>query len=269
MDTGILEVYDRRRNKVVKANELIQKSRFNLTLQQQKVVLYLISRIKPTDEDFQEYEFSISDFCRVCGISETSGKNYQALKNAIKEIADKSLWIDCDKGETLIRWIEKPYINKQSGTVRIRLDADMKPYLLQLKKNFTEYELIWTLNFKSKYTIRLYELIKSIHYREMETYEREFSLTDLRKLLDAEKYDTYQNFKARVLNPAVNEINSASDKVVSYTPIKNGKSVVSIRFAIGTKPPTETYLLQEQIEQQFGLNQLTFWNDTGEMNCGN
>ena len=265
MDTSILEVYDRRRNKVVKANELIQKSRFNLTLQQQKVVLYLISRIKPTDEDFQEYEFSITDFCRVCGISETSGKNYQALKNAIKEIADKSLWIDCDKGETLIRWIEKPYINRQSGTVRIRLDADMKPYLLQLKKNFTEYELIWTLNFKSKYTIRLYELIKSIHYRELETYEREYTLTDLRRLLDAENYDTYPNFKARVLNPAVEEINRASDKIVSYTPIKKGKSVVSIRFSIGTKPPAETIVLQERIEQEFGLNQLAFWNDFEEL----
>ena len=260
MGNKMLEVYDLRRNKVVKANELIQKSRFNLTLQQQKIVLYLISRIMPTDEAFQEYEFSVADFCRMCGISETSGKNYQALKSAIKEIADKSLWIDCEKGETLIRWIEKPYINKQSGTIKIRLDADMKPFLLQLKKNFTEYELIWTLNFKSKYTIRLYELIKSIHYRELETYEREYTLTELRTLLDAENYDTYPNFKARVLEPAVKEINTASDKIVSYTPIKNGRSVERILFTIGTKPPEETYTLQVQIERQFGLDQLALWN---------
>lgn len=260
MESKALEVYDLRRNKVVKANELIQKSRFNLTLQQQKIVLYLISRIKPTDEDFQEYEFSIADFCRVCGISETSGKNYQALKSAIKEIADKSLWIDCDKGETLIRWIEKPYINKQSGSVRIRLDADMKPFLLQLKKNFTEYELIWTLNFKSKYSIRLYELIKSIHYHETETYEREYTVSQLRDLLDAKNYDTYPNFKARVLEPAVKEINQASDKILSYTPIKNGRSVESIRFTIGTKEPGDTFALQVQIERQFGLDQLAMWN---------
>ena len=93
---------------VVKANELIQKSRFNLSLQQQKIVLYLISQITPYDEDFKLYEFSISEFCRVCGIDETSGKNYQDLKAAIKEIADKSLWITLEDEETLLRWIEKP-----------------------------------------------------------------------------------------------------------------------------------------------------------------
>ena len=50
---------------VVKANDLIQKSRFNLSLQQQKIVLYLISQITPYDEEFKLYEFSILDFCRI------------------------------------------------------------------------------------------------------------------------------------------------------------------------------------------------------------
>ena len=74
---------------VVKANDLIQKSRFDLSLLQQKVVLYLISQIKPWDEDFTLYEFSIKEFCKVCGIEEKSGRNYQMLKSTIKEIADK------------------------------------------------------------------------------------------------------------------------------------------------------------------------------------
>ena len=82
-----------RHGTVVKANELIQKSRFSLSLQQQKIVLYLISQISPFDEDFKLYEFSIAEFCKVCGIDDTNGKNYIDLKQAIKEIADKSLWI--------------------------------------------------------------------------------------------------------------------------------------------------------------------------------
>ncbi|MDE7246892.1 MAG: replication initiation protein, partial [Lachnospiraceae bacterium] len=143
------------RNKTVtKANDLIQKSRFNLSLQQQKIVLYLISQITSADEDFKLYEFSIAEFCRVCGINDNNGKTYQDLKMAIKEIADKSLWVAVDeKRETLLRWIEKPYIDAGSGTIQIRLDSDMRPFLLQLKQNFTTYELLWTLHFKSKYTI--------------------------------------------------------------------------------------------------------------------
>ena len=148
------ENYIELRNKmVVKANDLIQKSRFDLSLQQQKIILFLISHIEPSDKEFKLYEFSVIDFCQVCGIDYTAGKNYKDIKKAIKEIADKSVWIKTqDDEETLLRWVEKPYINKNSGTIKIRLDEDMKPYLLQLKKNFTQYELIYTLQFKSKYT---------------------------------------------------------------------------------------------------------------------
>lgn len=249
-----------RNNTVVKANELIQKSRFSLSLQQQKIVLYLISQITPHDEDFKLYEFSISEFCKVCGIDYKSGQNYADLKEAIKEIADKSIWIRLENGkQTLLRWIEKPYIDDNSGIIQIKLDADMKPYLLQLKENFTQYELLWTLNFKSKYTIRLYELIKSIHFHELEVYRREFELDDLRRMLGAETYKTYQTFKTRALEPAIEEINRFSDKNVSYEPIKRSRAVAKIRLSISTKEPLDRIKLQSEIEREFGLNQITLW----------
>ena len=173
--------------RVVKSNDLIQKSRFDLSLQEQKIILYLISQITPYDEEFKLYEFSITDFCKICGIDHTSGGNYADLKNAIKEISDKSIWISIDHDqETLLRWIEKPYLNKRSGTIKIRLDEDMKPYLLQLKKNFTTYELIFTLRFRSKYSIRLYELISSIHYHTLESYTRKYTIDELRQLMGIE-----------------------------------------------------------------------------------
>lgn len=258
-DNSILAV----RNKtVVKANELIQKSRFSLSLQQQKVVLYLISQIKSYEEDFTECQFSIQDFCRVCGIDYTSGKNYSALKTAIKEIADKSIWIRLEDGrETLLRWIEKPYINHKDGTVRIRLDRDMKPFLLQLQKNFTQYELVWTLHFKSKYTIRLYELVKSIHYYDLESYTRRFTLDELKQLLDGEKYKAYQDFKRYVLEPAIEEINKHSDKLVSYEPIKNGRAVSGIALTIESKDSIEALKIRTEIEKEYNLNQLSLFDE--------
>ena len=65
--------------KVIKSNDLIQRSRFDLSLQEQKIILYLISQITPYDEEFQLYEFSIADFCKICGIDHTSGGNYADL----------------------------------------------------------------------------------------------------------------------------------------------------------------------------------------------
>ena len=256
------ETYLELRNKtVIKANDLIQKSRFNMSLQQQKIILFLISQVSPFDEDFKEYEFSIQEFCRVCGITISSGKNYQDVKRCIKDIADKSVWVNVNGDEeTLLRWIEKPYINNKNGLVRIRLDEDMKPYLLQLKENFTRYELIYTLYFKSKYTIRLYELIKSIHYSELEEYHRTLSLDELRKALGGETYTEYRDFKRRVLDVAVNEINAHSDKQVSYTPIKKGRNVVAIEFCIQTKSILERLQIRAHIENDMGTDQLSLFD---------
>lgn len=236
-----------RHSMVIKSNELIQKSRYELTAIQNKVILYLISKIKPEDEDFKLYEFSITEFCQVCGIEEYSGGNYSALKKAIKEIADKSVWITLEDGrETLIRFIERPYIEPHSGTIKIKLDEFMKPYLLQLKENFTKYELVYTIRFKGKYSIRLYELIKSVHYNELSAYERIFTLEELKNRLGAgASYSAWKNFKARVLEPAITEINEHSDKHIEYEAILEGKAVNRIRLKIKSKDWLEANKEQE------------------------
>lgn len=247
--------------RVTKANALIQKSRFDLTVQQQKIVLYLISQITPYDDDFKLYEFSIPEFCRVCGIDCRSGKNYKDLKEAVQEIADKSMWVFIEQDvETLLRWIEKPYIDHKEGTIRIRLDNDMKPFLLQLKENFTTYELIYTLHFKSKYTIRLYELIKSIHFDDLRSYTRKYSLDTLRRVMGAEKYTAYKNLKQRALEPAVKEINAYSDKILTYKEIKQGRKVIGVEFSIWTKDALERMQIIAEIEQDMGVEQLTLWD---------
>ena len=259
------DYYENPHNKTVrKANALIQKNRFDLSLQQQKIILFLISQISPFDEDLKLYEFNINDFCKVCGIDNTNGQNYKDLKRQIKEIADKSMWIkkaDDEKAETLVRWIEKPTIKEKSGIIQIKLDEDLKPYLIQLRENFTQYDIIYTLCFKSKYSIRLYELIKSIHYQELYEYSKEFTLDEIKTLLGAENYKTYQHFKERVLIPSINEINNTSDKYISYTPIKKGKAVIGIKLEIKTKDIIERNQARLLAEKKLD-NQLSFFEVT-------
>ena len=252
---------------VRKANDLIQKSRFNLSLQQQKILLYLISQITPFDEEFKTYEFSIPEFCHISGITLDSGKNYSDLKSAVKEIRDKSVWVTLPNGvESLLAWIEKAKIDSGSGIIKIRLDDDMKPFLLQLKENYTQYELIFTLNFKSKYTIRLYELIKSIHFHELETYNRKYTVADLRRLLDAEVYTEYRDFKRRVLVPAITEINKCSDKIIDMEEIRQGRKVLAIEFIIGSKDSLETLRIRDGINREMGIlpGQTSLWDELTE-----
>lgn len=237
-----------RYNIVVKSNKLIQQSRFALTTQQQKIILFIISQIQPFDEDLKLYEFKIADFCRVCGI-EPQGDNYTILKQHIKAISDKSLWIVLEDGkETLVRWIEKPYIDKNSGTVRIKLDNDMKPYLLQLKEKFTEYELIFTLNFKSKYSIRLYEYLKSIHFRKLKPYTQTIPIDKFQMCVGSE-YAEFKDFHTRVLKPAQKEINQYSDILFNYELIREGRKTTAITITITPKSAGEKMQISYENER--------------------
>lgn len=222
--------------KVVKSNDLIQKSRFELSLQEQKIILFLISKIKPNDKEFEEYEFSIREFCRLCGIDYDNGKNYKNVKDAIKKLSDKSLWVTLDTGkEVLLRWVTGASVDEKSGMIKLCLHNFMKPYLLELQSRFTQYGLVYILGMKSQYAVRLYELLKSYEYRGRWLVE----VDKLKKLLSAENYGRYVDFKRFVLEIALREISELSDIHVDYEAIKSGRRYVKIEFKVRVKESQE------------------------------
>lgn len=227
----VIDIKNARNNLVVKSNTLIQNTRFNLSVQEQKIILYLISKIEPTDEMFKEYEFDLKHLCDICGI-EYNGKNYQNFKNSIKCLADSSFWLIAENGgEVLCRWIEKAYISKNNTSIRIRLDNDLMPYLLTLKSNFTMYELENTLQMQSKYSIRLYELLKSYAYLGKYVV----SVEELKKLLNSAKYELYRDFRINVIDKAIKEINEYTDIDITYNPIRTSRTITDIEFIIKKK----------------------------------
>ena len=235
------KIYQIKSNHVKKSNILIQKSKFELAAQAQKALLYLIAQIKTSDDEFHPFQFQIDEFCQTCGIDLSNGKNYQNLKNTLKSIADKySLWVPISGEERLIRWVEEVAINQNSGIIRIKLNRELSEHLLNLSKNFTVYELSRVLAFKSKYSIRGYELICSVHYHPEETHVHTFTVDDLRDRLgvdaNSKSYLLFKNFKNRILNPVIFEINNVSEKTISVSEIKQGRKVVALEFTISTKP---------------------------------
>ena len=221
-----------RNYKVVKSNDLIQKSRFNLSLQEQKIILYLISKVKPEDTELKEYIFEIRDFCKICGLETDSGKNYKDIKQTLKSLRDKSIWITLEDGsETTLSWIDKITINKNSGSIKIKIDDMMKPYLIHLQRHFTSYELLYTLAMRSQYSIRLYEILKSYAYKKNKT----FDIEDLKRTLSAENYIRFPDFKRYVLDIAIREMNELSDLTISYELIKESRRYAKINFSIEIK----------------------------------
>ncbi len=247
----------------VTVDDMIRKSKYALTLQQQRVVLYLISQIEANDEDRDRYQFNLPAFCRACEIEPTV--HYTELKETMKSIQSKSIWYTLPDGkETAISWIDKFYIDAKKQTIEICLDADMKAYFRQLRTKFNAFELVWILHFKSKYTNRLYGLLDGSQCRGEVSYKKTFSLQALKLLMDAENYTIYQDFKARVLMPAIEEINHHTNKFVTYEPKKTSRSYTHIEFTVTEK---ETVLSLNQAAKP-KMMAMPYRDETGKV-CGN
>lgn len=246
------QVQEDRSQFVIKANAIVRRSRFSMSAMQQKAYLFLISKIKHDDDADQPYTFSVGDFIRACGLAD-SGENYEAVKDALKSIRDISFWLDNGHTKTLLGLLDKVTIDTSSGTIECSFHEDIKPYLIHLRDNYTQYELQHVLVMRSKYAIRLYEISKSYQY----TREFETSVEDLKKMMDAEVYTEYKAFKRRSLIPAVDEINLTSDINLSFVESKagqTGRKVSHIKFLITPKNYDENWLAEKERERIYGKN---------------
>lgn len=241
---------------VVKSNELVQKSRFELSLAEQKTIAFICALIKPIDAvdrakgvPFQlEYDFNIRDYCKICGFSYESGKNYADIKATLKKLSDRSMWVEIGDEEVLCRWLAKVRTNKKSGIAHIKIDEDLVPYLFDLGQKFTQYQLYNILGFKSAFSVRLYELMKSYAYLKSKTFE----IDELKALLSVENVKSYKDFslfRARVLEIAEREINELSDITISYEPINKGRKVIGIKFFIKQKDAIDRLIAQERTRE--------------------
>lgn len=223
-----LDLFNNRHYLVVQRNDLIQQNRYqlsknsgnSLSLLEHKVLLYIISKIKPDDTELKEQVFNIKDFCEVVGIG-TKGDNYKDLKSAITKLKSRVMWLYTEDAEITVSWIDKAYIYKKSGQVKIRLDEDLKPYLISLRDNYTQFPLSAVLQMRSKYGIALYQLLKSYLFKSKVI---SFNIEDLKEILDCSSYNNFTNFKKKVLEPALNDINTCSELNVSVSYEKENRT---------------------------------------------
>lgn len=229
------EIRTERKRTVATSNYLI-RNQIVLSARERKIVTYLISRIKPGDDPNTRYSFQIRDFCEVCGIDYFD--NVSGIKDAIRNIADKSEWVRTTdqingktvKAERLFRWMESVEFLPNSGIVQFNFPRNMGNQLYELRKSFTEFQLISVLGMKNKYSIHFYQYLRSFK----SVGEVEMTLQELREVLQlGDKYQDYKELNKFVLKPVIREINLFSDIEVEMQKIRDaGKPVSSLMFLI-------------------------------------
>jgi plasmid replication initiation protein len=228
------------KKQIVNKDYALISARYKLSTIQIKIVLKVISLINnKNDTDFMVYQLPLNTFNFI-----TDNENYTRLKQECRRLMEKVLEVDTDNGWLLTHWFSSIEYKKISGIIECSIDPKLKPYLLQLKKNFKPYELSFVMEMDSEYSMRIYELCKQAEGTYIK--ERKIILKDLQDILQVPKtLLRYSNFKQKVLDISVKEINQYSDIKISYEAIKRGRAVYELKFDI---KKNEANILKHKVE---------------------
>lgn len=207
------------------SNKLIE-AHFSLPLGEQRLLYTYISKLSEEHMKFPELEISVKEFAEMLDIE----INYKVIKGQCKKLLERVVEIETDDEWIGFQWFSVARYKHKEGRLKLKIHDELKPYLLRLKKEFTRLLTKQVMQFRSVYSIRVYMLCKQ--YQAVG--KRLISLDELKKKLGIEigEYKLYGDFKRRVLEQALREINTMSDIYIEYEEIKKARKVVDILFLI-------------------------------------
>ncbi|MCB1656662.1 MAG: replication initiation protein [Pseudomonadales bacterium] len=223
---------------IVKKDNRLIEAKYKLSIHQQRVLFTLLEKIHSSDEDFMHYDIDIGDIAEKFGL-ENGKALYAQMQEAISDLVTKKITIQEGNQTIVMAWLSYARYTKGQGAVEISFHKDLKPYLLQLKNHFTQYQLSAVARFKSSYSIRFYELLKMNEYLgKGGQFYRKFTIKELREYmqLDDGLYENFKDLRIRVIEPAYKEINEFSDiHIVDIQYLKKGRAVSDIHITVEPK----------------------------------
>lgn len=234
---------------VCKSNALVQAG-YKLDLNEQRIILDCISQVNSIEKLLKEDSFEVTAQSMIDNWGVNPSNAYRDLEKAVDTLFERYITINLSENQILkTRWISSIKYSEQEGSVEICFAQKILPYLSQLKQQFTKYKLKHVSKMKSSYGIRLYELL--IQYKNIGS--RECDIAWLREQFQlVGKYKSIKDFKLRVIEPALRDINGTSDIWVSYTQRKTGRRVTHFTFEFGLKETPQKkpkQLTKKYIEQ--------------------
>lgn len=238
--------------KVTLHNDIVNATFLDtLTITEQKLIYCILSNIEPPKFEIidgkreiknrvniiEPFMVSLKDLGAFIGVKEP---DYRGFKDFCKGLMKKIIGIEKSDGSfKYIQWIcESEYI-AGTGILKIEISPKLYPYILNLEDHFTSVSLASLMEFKSKYSSRLYCLLKK--WSNLGKYT--ININDLKSILGVPvvsenngikifKLESYGHFKDRALEKAVKEINKYTELRVDYEESKFGRKVAAITFNI-------------------------------------
>lgn len=227
-----VRIEDNKNNIVKKHNDLIHKARYSLGENGIKAVSTLISMIRKDDKDFQEYHININDFKELINSSSKEVAKYVDI--ITDELMSKPFKINDYK----FNWCYMAKYKEGENTVIFKIAPELKPYLLELQENFTQYNIKNILVLKSSYVIRLYEYIISKFAEYMnynpnsKSFTFELEIEELRELFEIPESYLYKDIRVNIIDKAQKQFKEKTDIKFDYEEQKIGRKVVRLLIKV-------------------------------------
>jgi len=239
-------------------SHLLTNAKVSYTASEIDLILMLLTAIKKEDEDFKSYVFSIQE------LEKKSGKsiNHTQLKETVKSLMSKVIEIqDSPKKWKLFTWFAS--FAYDDGIINCSFHKDLKPYLLELKGRFNIGNIKHLLPMKSSYSKRIYMLVKE----HAKFGHRTFNVEEMMEMLKVPKSQktNYGEFKRKVLQQAMSDINKYSDLYVELKEIKPSRKVVGVTFEIKkNRADLKTFI---EFIRELHANELLFYFENRPIKC--
>lgn len=228
---------------VVKDNSLINAS-YTLGLVEQRLMLLAIIEARETGKGIDSETFLEIHAQHYADRFNVDVKNtYGMLSDAVMTLFNRQVtYMTVDEKRNkpekrVVRWVSGISYVQGSGLVKLRFAPEIVPLITKLEENFTWYELMQVANL-NLYATRLYELL--VCWRStgktpiIELYDFRSKLG-----LTPTEYKAMGDFKKRVLDPALKQINEHTDITVKIEQHKTGRAITGFSFKFKQKPCTK------------------------------
>jgi plasmid replication initiation protein len=249
-------------NKEIRQANSLTEARFEMSALELDLLFYILSQLK---KEKLFYEINVVEMQSITG----KKHNYQELREATFKLRERTYEIKYEKKLLQIGIFSSCEYNFGLGTIEVEISPKIVPFLFELKEQFTSFRLMASLNMSSKYAKRIYTMLSQ--WKDSGVWR--VSIKELKtrlKLIDPkgkepEQYKQLAQFKDRVLDPAVSQINEHSELKVSYKLIKKGRSFVDIEFTIDIQASKYLGSIDGSIDFSFTPQELRCINNLKEL----
>jgi plasmid replication initiation protein len=224
---------------VVKDNSLINAS-YNLGLVEQRLILLAIIEARKTGKGIDannHLTVSAESYISQFGVARQTA--YQALKDACDDLFERRFsYQEINKKGNIehirSRWVSEVRYIDNEALVRLIFSPAVVPLITLLEREFTKYDLEQISQLNSAYAVRLYELL--IAWRNMGKTPI-IALEDFRLRIGVSnhEYTIMGDFKKRVLEPSITQINTHTDIIAAYEQHKAGRVITGFSFTFTQK----------------------------------